>query len=77
MKSKDGRILFGGEDECPKWMKQSQNAASGETEGSKNDDSDSTEYEGDTTELPETDDDGSKSTSTDFDRDEEWDPPND
>ncbi|KAL5835036.1 hypothetical protein ACOSQ3_014624 [Xanthoceras sorbifolium] len=75
LKGNDGRILYGGEDECPKWMKRSQEAGSVEAEGGRNDDSDLAEYESDATELPESDDDGGKSSATlPFDRDDEWDP---
>ncbi|KAK1581063.1 hypothetical protein Q3G72_002724 [Acer saccharum] len=75
LKSNDGRILYGGEDECPTWMKRSQEAGSVEATDGRNNDSDLAEYESDTTELPESDDDGSKSsTALPFDRDDEWDP---
>ncbi|KAK3198116.1 hypothetical protein Dsin_021531 [Dipteronia sinensis] len=75
LKGNDGRILFGGEDECPTWMRRSQEAGSLEATGGRNNDSDLAEYESDTTELPESDDDGSKSsTALPFDRDDEWDP---
>ncbi|KAK2638239.1 hypothetical protein Ddye_026034 [Dipteronia dyeriana] len=75
LKGNYGRILYGGEDECPTWMKRSQEAGSVEATGGRNNDSDLAEYESDTTELPEFDDDGSKSsTALPFDRDDEWDP---
>ncbi|KAK4838867.1 hypothetical protein QYF36_000644 [Acer negundo] len=77
LKSNDGRILYGGEDECPTWMKRSQEAGSVEATGVRNNDSDLAEYESDTTELPESDDDGitsKSSTALPFDRDDEWDP---
>lgn len=74
-KSKDGRFLYGGEDECPKWIERGQEAGSLETDGGKNDDSELPEYDSDTAELPESDDsDGKNGTTLAFDRDDEWDP---
>lgn len=71
LKGKDGRFLYGGEDECPKWIQRGQEAGSLESAGGKTDDSESSDYD----ELPESDDgDGKNGTTLVFDRDEEWDP---
>ncbi|KAJ0079921.1 hypothetical protein Patl1_22900 [Pistacia atlantica] len=74
IKGNGGRFLYGGEDECPKWIQHGQEeAASLEARGI-NDDSESLDYEY-ATELPESDDNDGKNTATlPFDRDEEWDP---
>lgn len=71
LKGKGGRFLYGGEDECPKWIQRGQEAGSLESAGGKTDDSESSDYD----ELPESDDGDSKNgTTLVFDRDEEWDP---
>lgn len=76
VKGKDGRYLYGGEDECPKWMQQGQKPSSVETaEGGANDDSDSPEYDNDmSSELESSNDEGKSSSTLVFDRDDEWDP---
>ncbi|KFK37807.1 hypothetical protein AALP_AA3G031700 [Arabis alpina] len=70
IRSDDGRFLYGGEDECPKWIK------SAGVEKSKTDDSDQPDYEHDLlTEQSETDEEFAKSkVASAFDQDEEWDP---
>ncbi|XP_044500649.1 protein EMBRYO SAC DEVELOPMENT ARREST 30-like [Mangifera indica] len=73
VKGNGGRSLYGGEDECPKWIQHGQEAASLDARGN-NDNSESSDYE-ETTELSESDDNDGKNTATlPFDRDEEWDP---
>lgn len=67
-KDDDGRFLYGGEDECPKWI-------SAGAERDKNDDVESLEYESDLSDQPEPDEDAAKnSDSLPFDHDDEWDP---
>ncbi|KAF3507774.1 hypothetical protein F2Q69_00002962 [Brassica cretica] len=70
IRSDDGRFLYGGEDECPKWIK------SAGVEKSKTDDSDQPDYEHDLlTEQSETEEEFAKSkVASAFDQDEEWDP---
>ncbi|CAN1124877.1 Protein EMBRYO SAC DEVELOPMENT ARREST 30 [Linum perenne] len=76
LKDKQGRVVFGGEDECPKWMQSNQESAVVESgaaaEGGSNEDAES-EYEN---EFVETQDlDASKSSLTlAIDQDDEWDP---
>ncbi|XP_010549684.1 PREDICTED: uncharacterized protein LOC104820779 isoform X2 [Tarenaya hassleriana] len=67
----DGRYLYGGEDECPKWIK----SAGGEKSKSDNDD-ETPDYENDLlSEQSETDEDYLKSkVELAFDQDDEWDP---
>lgn len=70
IQSDDGRFLYGGEDECPKWIK------SAGVEKSKSDDGDQPDYEHDLlTEQSETEEEFAKSkVASAFDQDEEWDP---
>ncbi|XWS42692.1 hypothetical protein CRYUN_Cryun16bG0035900 [Craigia yunnanensis] len=69
IKGKDGRFLYGGEQECPKWMQ------SAEAEGVKNDDSESLEDDNDVIEQLEPDvADVTTSLTSLIDLDEEWDP---
>ncbi|GMI65068.1 embryo sac development arrest 30 [Hibiscus trionum] len=68
-KGKDGRVLYGDEHECPKWM-QSAGAV-----GVRNDDTESAEGDTDVVEQQERDDpDFPSSLMSLIDRDEEWDP---
>ncbi|XP_022718869.1 uncharacterized protein At1g04910-like [Durio zibethinus] len=73
IKGKDGRILYGGEQECPKWMQ------SAGAEGVRNDDTESAEDDNDVVEQlePNDADDGAdviSSLTSLIDHDEEWDP---
>ncbi|KAG7575891.1 GDP-fucose protein O-fucosyltransferase [Arabidopsis thaliana x Arabidopsis arenosa] len=70
LRSDDGRFLYGGEDECPKWIK------SAGVEKSKTDDGDQPDYEHDLlAEQSETEEEFAKSkVASAFDQDEEWDP---
>ncbi|KAM7273343.1 hypothetical protein ACFE04_028007 [Oxalis oulophora] len=68
-KSSDGRILYGGEEECPKWMLQSSTKVFLDSSGA---DNESPEDESDEPEQQDSDD--KTSTSLPFDRDDEWDP---
>ena len=69
IKGKDGRVLYGGEQECPKWMQ------SAEAEGVKNDDSESAEDDNDVVEQLEPNGaDVTSSLTSLIDQDEEWDP---
>ncbi|OMO62614.1 GDP-fucose protein O-fucosyltransferase [Corchorus olitorius] len=68
-KGKDGRYLYGGEQECPKWMQ------SAGVEGVKNDDNEVAEDDNDVVEQPESDGaDMTSSLTSLIDHDEEWDP---
>ncbi|XVF06612.1 hypothetical protein REPUB_Repub06bG0064300 [Reevesia pubescens] len=69
IKGKDGRFLYGGEKECPKWMQ------SAGAEGVRDDDTESAEDDNDVVEQlePEAADVTSSLTSL-IDHDEEWDP---
>ncbi|KDP27357.1 hypothetical protein JCGZ_20181 [Jatropha curcas] len=76
LEGKDGRYLYGGEDECPEWMQHGQEASpleSAGAEGVKNDDNEP-DYENDV--IPqESDNTGGKSSFTSpMDLDDEWDP---
>lgn len=77
VKGSDGRILYGGEDECPEWMEHGEKAVAFESageEGGKLDESEQ-EYENDIVELPESFDSGGKTNATlVWDQDEEMDP---
>ncbi|GLT69923.1 hypothetical protein SLA2020_420320 [Shorea laevis] len=77
VKGSDGRILYGGEDECPEWMEHGEKAVAFESageEGGKLDESEQ-EYENDIVELPESYDSGGKTNATlVWDQDEEMDP---
>uniref|UniRef100_A0A7N0SX87 O-fucosyltransferase family protein n=1 Tax=Kalanchoe fedtschenkoi TaxID=63787 RepID=A0A7N0SX87_KALFE len=77
-KSRDARILYGGEDKCPKWMKHGMDAASVESqteEDTANNGSDSVDYESELGDQPEVDDNSSRmEASTSFDQDDEMDP---
>uniref|UniRef100_A0A2P2L8J2 O-fucosyltransferase family protein n=1 Tax=Rhizophora mucronata TaxID=61149 RepID=A0A2P2L8J2_RHIMU len=67
LKGDDGRFLYGGEDECPKWMEHGQKAVSFDDSAS--------DYENENVELQESDDTGGKSSLTlSLEQDEEWDP---
>ncbi|KAF9661197.1 hypothetical protein SADUNF_Sadunf19G0042900 [Salix dunnii] len=75
----DGRFLYGGEDECPRWMQLSQeddprSESAVAEEGS--DDNSESEYKNDGVEQKESDDSKGKSSLTQIpmDQDDEWDP---
>ncbi|XVF56862.1 hypothetical protein PTKIN_Ptkin06aG0154300 [Pterospermum kingtungense] len=69
IKGKDGRFLYGGEQECPTWMQ------SAGDEGIRNDDSESVEDENDVVEQLEPNGaDITSSLTSLIDHDEEWDP---
>ncbi|XP_042515070.1 protein EMBRYO SAC DEVELOPMENT ARREST 30 [Macadamia integrifolia] len=74
----DGQLLYGGEDECPKWMEHGLATVSlkaGSAQESKVDEKDSTEDDTDLDELPESDDNVSRMDSTPpSEQDEEMDP---
>jgi len=78
VKGNDGRFLYGGEDECPRWMQLSQEDTRSESavveEGS--DDNSESEYENDGVERQESDDSRGRSSLTQIpmDQDDEWDP---
>lgn len=77
VKNNDGRFLYGGEDECPKWMHDSQETVpleSAGAEGGKNDDGE-LDYENDMVEEQESDESvGKSSLALQMDQDDEWDP---
>ncbi|XVE62561.1 hypothetical protein DITRI_Ditri06bG0127800 [Diplodiscus trichospermus] len=72
IKGKDGRLLYGGEQECPKWMQ------SAGAEGFRNDDSESAEDDNDVVEQLEPDGGAAAAVTSSLtsliDHDEEWDP---
>ncbi|XWS57869.1 hypothetical protein CRYUN_Cryun09bG0210300 [Craigia yunnanensis] len=69
IKGKDGRFLYGGEEECPKWMQ------SAGAEGVRNDDTELAEDYNDVVEQLESDGaDVTSSLTSLIDHDEEWDP---
>ncbi|KAG6750750.1 hypothetical protein POTOM_045260 [Populus tomentosa] len=78
VKGSDGRFLYGGEDECPTWMKHSQEDTHFEStvaeDGSNG--NNELEYENDGVEQQESDDNAVKSSLTQLpvDQDNEWDP---
>ncbi|KAG7960342.1 hypothetical protein I3843_10G117900 [Carya illinoinensis] len=76
VKGNDGRILYGGEDDCPKWMEHGDKAVASESAGKEGGNFDNeSEYEIDIVELPESFDSGGKSNVTlVWDQDEEMDP---
>ncbi|KAM6581011.1 hypothetical protein CsatA_004785 [Cannabis sativa] len=76
VRGKDARVLYGGEEECPKWMQHDENIVSesfAEEEG-KTDDDDLLEYESNLVEQPESNSSGITNTSILFEQDEEMDP---
>ncbi|KAF4359050.1 hypothetical protein G4B88_008533 [Cannabis sativa] len=76
VRGKDARVLYGGEEECPKWMQHDENIVSesfAEEEG-KTDDDDLLEYESNLVEQPESNSSGNTNTSLLFEQDEEMDP---
>ncbi|XWS64867.1 hypothetical protein CRYUN_Cryun05aG0040800 [Craigia yunnanensis] len=69
IKGKDGRFLYGGEEECPKWMQ------SAGAEGVRSDDTELAEDDNDVVEQLESDGaDVTSSLTSLIDHDEEWDP---
>ncbi|XVF30783.1 hypothetical protein REPUB_Repub16aG0088200 [Reevesia pubescens] len=69
IKDQDGRFLYGGEQDCPKWMQ------SAVVEGVRDDDTESAEDDNDVVELLEPDGaDVTSSLTSLIDHDEEWDP---
>ncbi|KAH7512848.1 hypothetical protein FEM48_Zijuj12G0133700 [Ziziphus jujuba var. spinosa] len=75
VKGKNGQFLYGGEEECPKWFGQEilLSEPTGEEDG-KSEDSETTEYESDQVEIPESNDNDKTKSSLTFDQDEEMDP---
>ncbi|KAJ4844223.1 Protein EMBRYO SAC DEVELOPMENT ARREST 30 [Turnera subulata] len=74
--SKDGRFLYGGEDECPKWMQRGKvGYPSWSTGAGVKSDSSDLDYQDDAIEQQESDESGSKSSLTQqtIEQDEEWD----
>ncbi|POO00242.1 hypothetical protein TorRG33x02_040200 [Trema orientale] len=77
VRGEDGQVLYGGEEECPKWMQHDQDVIVSDMfaeEDSKNDDDELTEYESNQVEQPELNGTGNTNTSLIFDQDEEMDP---
>lgn len=76
LKGDDGRILYGGEDGCPKWMENGDRADASESAGKEGGNFDNeSEYDIDIVELPESYDSVAKSNVTlVWDQDEEMDP---
>ncbi|TKY74022.1 GDP-fucose protein O-fucosyltransferase [Spatholobus suberectus] len=76
VRGKDGQVLYGGEDLCPKWMQHANNAGSLYKEGVKSEDEGLTDYENnDFVDESESDKNGSKTNQTPlWDQDEEMDP---
>ncbi|RDY10910.1 hypothetical protein CR513_04492, partial [Mucuna pruriens] len=76
VRGEDGRVLYGGEDLCPKWMQHANNAGSLEKEGAKTEDEGPADYESnDFVDESESDKNGSKTNQTPlWDQDEEMDP---
>ena len=79
VKGNDGRFLYGGEDECPRWMQLSQeddtrSESAVAEEGS--DDNSESEYKNDGAEQQESDDSRGRSSLNQIpmDQDDEWDP---
>ncbi|KAK8545526.1 hypothetical protein V6N13_066805 [Hibiscus sabdariffa] len=69
VKGKDGRILYGGEEECPKWMHSArgEGAIDDKTESAEDDDDAAEQLEADATDV-------TSSLTSLIDHDEEWDP---
>ncbi|RVW31847.1 Protein embryo sac development arrest 30 [Vitis vinifera] len=78
VKGNDGRLLYGGEDNCPEWMQRGMEMVKvdpGATERSKDDEVELPDYETDLDEQPENDDtSGNTNTTLPFDQDDEMDP---
>ncbi|KAF9670232.1 hypothetical protein SADUNF_Sadunf13G0047000 [Salix dunnii] len=78
VKGNDGRFLYGGEDECPIWMKHSQEETHLESAMAEDGSNGNTEleFENDGVEEQESDDNAGKSSLTQLhmDQDDEWDP---
>lgn len=73
----DGRVLYGGEEECPKWMKHDQDVIFSESlaeEEGKIEDIELLEYESNLVEQPESNNNGNTNASLIFEQDEEMDP---
>lgn len=78
VKGNDGRLLYGGEDNCPEWMQRGMEMVKvdpGATERSKADEVELPDYETELDEQPENDDtSGNTNTTLPFDQDDEMDP---
>lgn len=73
----DGRVLYGGEEECPKWMQHDQDVIFSESlaeEEGKIEDIELLEYESNLVEQPESNNNGNTNASLIFEQDEEMDP---
>ncbi|XP_050370407.1 protein EMBRYO SAC DEVELOPMENT ARREST 30 [Argentina anserina] len=76
VKGNDGRIVYGGEEECPKWMQHGQDVqaqSTGEEVGN-SDDNESSDYGNTVVEVPESNDSDRKDVNLVFNQDEEMDP---
>ncbi|KAL5554495.1 hypothetical protein UlMin_041896 [Ulmus minor] len=77
VKGNDGQFLYGGEEECPKWMQRDQDVILSESaseEEGKNEEGDSLEYESNVDEQPDSNDNGNTNVTLSFDQDDEMDP---
>ena len=77
VRGNDGQVLFGGEEDCPKWMQHDQGVTFSESnseEESKDEDDELLDYESNLTEQPESNNSGNNNASLIFDQDEEMDP---
>ncbi|XP_054777733.1 protein EMBRYO SAC DEVELOPMENT ARREST 30 [Prosopis cineraria] len=75
VKSKDGRVLFGDEEECPKWMKHASQAGSGTEGGVMVEDNGLPDYEtNDLVEESESEKNGKTNVTLIWEQDEEMDP---
>lgn len=74
VRGEDGRVLYGGEDLCPKWMQHANNADSSDKEGVKSEDEGQADYESNDF-VDESEKNGSKTSQSPlWDQDEEMDP---
>ncbi|XP_062003088.1 protein EMBRYO SAC DEVELOPMENT ARREST 30 [Rosa rugosa] len=76
LKGNDGRVVYGGEEECPKWMQQHGQEVPAQSTGEevgKSDDNESSDYGNIVVEEPESNDDRTNVTLV-FDQDDEMDP---
>ncbi|XP_062077334.1 protein EMBRYO SAC DEVELOPMENT ARREST 30 [Humulus lupulus] len=76
VRGEDGRVLYDGEEECPKWMQHDEDIVSESLaeEEEKTDEDELPEYESNLVEQPESNSSGNTNTSLLFDQDEEMDP---
>ncbi|KAM5550348.1 protein EMBRYO SAC DEVELOPMENT ARREST 30 [Rosa sericea] len=76
LKGNDGRVVYGGEEECPKWMQHGQEVPAQSTgeEVGKSDDNESSDYGNIVVEEPESNDSDRTNVTLVFDQDDEMDP---